>query len=287
MHPLTPNPPGTLYLVATPIGNLEDITLRALRVLSQVDLVASEDTRRTRQLLTHYRLHKPLVSFHEHNEARRTPELLERLTRGECVALVSDAGTPLISDPGQRLVQACRAQGIPVVPIPGPSAPVAALVASGLDTTEFLFIGFLPARARQRQQRLQALLREPRTVICFEAPHRLQATLRELATLAGERRAVIARELTKLHEEFVIGTVRELADRFAQQPPRGEVTLLLEGAPKETPLPSASPRLLERARQLMEEHGLDWKAALKVAAREQGLSRREAYRLWVHERHKA
>jgi len=219
---------GTLYLVATPIGNLEDITLRALRILREVDLIACEDTRHTQKLLHHYEIRKALVSYHEHNERQRAPELVARLERGENVALVSDAGTPIVSDPGHRLVALAIESGIPVVPVPGASALLAALAASGFPTDEFLFVGFLPARAGERRRALERLAGEPRTLVFFEAPHRLRASLEAALGVLGDRRAVIARELTKVHEEFHRGALRELLESLPE--PRGEMTVLIAAA---------------------------------------------------------
>src|SRR5438445_13282079 len=199
---------GCLYLVGTPIGNLEDITLRALRILKEVDQIACEDTRHTQKLLTHYAIRKPLVSYHEHNELTRAPELVIELEQGARIALVSDAGTPLVSDPGHRLVTLCLRHHVPVVPVPGPSAIVAALAASGLPTDEFLFAGFLPSRAADRREALRRLGAEPRTVVVFEAPHRLGDALRDARELLGDRKACLAREITKVHEEFILNAVR-------------------------------------------------------------------------------
>ena len=272
------SPTGCLYLVATPIGNLEDITLRALRVLKEADLIACEDTRQTQKLLQHYDVHKELVSYHEHNELTRAPELVIQLEEGAQVALVSDAGMPVVSDPGHRLVVLCLRHHIPVVPIPGPSAFVAALAASGLPTEEFLFVGFLPSRAGARRKKLEALRTEPRALVFYEAPHRLAETLADAAELLGSRQAVVAREVTKIHEEFLRGSLAELGDAARVREPRGEITLLIgpaeEGAPQE--LPDVS--LKQRVQQLEAESGLDRKAALKQAARERGLGKREAYK---------
>src|SRR5690242_14159872 len=204
--------PGTLYLIATPIGNLEDITLRALRVLKEVSILACEDTRQTNKLLQHFQIDVPTISYHEHNERERTEQLLERLAAGESIGLVSDAGTPAISDPGFILVREAIAKGIPVVPIPGASALLSALVGSGLPTEEFLFIGFLPARSGQRRKRLTELATIRSTLVCYESPHRITETLAEAFEILGPRRAVIARELTKLHEQFHRGTLEELQE---------------------------------------------------------------------------
>lgn len=268
---------GRLYLVATPIGNLEDITLRALRVLGEADLVACEDTRQTRKLFDRHGIDRPTVSYHEHNERERAPELVERMERGATVVLVSDAGMPLVSDPGRHLVGLCLESRIPVIPIPGPSALVAALAASGLDTGEFLFAGFLPARAGERARKLRALAAEPRTMVFYEAPHRLAATLRDALEILGDRRAVVARELTKIHEEFRRGRLSELAAHFESSEPRGEITLLVAPADAQAAPVPAGVSLAARVAELQKQ-GLDRKAALKQAAREMGLPKREAYR---------
>ena len=278
------SPTGCLYLVATPIGNLEDITLRALRVLKEADLIACEDTRQTQKLLQHYAIHKELVSYHEHNELTRAPELVIQLEEGAQVALVSDAGTPVVSDPGHRLVVLCLRHHIPVVPIPGPSAFVAALAASGLPTEEFLFVGFLPPRAGARRKKLDALKSEPRALVLYEAPHRLAETLADAAEILGSRHAVVAREVTKIHEEFLRGSLAELRDAARKRAPRGEITLLI-GPPVEgeqQAVPAVS--LKQRVEQLESESGLDRKAALKQAARERGLGKREAYKQLLLER---
>ncbi len=276
--------PGTLYIVSTPIGNLEDITLRALRVLKEADLVACEDTRQTRKLLQHYGISKELISYHAHNELTRAPELIIQLEQGARVALVSDAGTPVVSDPGHRLVVLSLRHHIPVVPIPGPSAFVAALAASGLPTEEFLFVGFLPSRAGARQRKLEELKSEPRTLVLYEAPHRLEEALSDAAEILGARPGVVAREVTKIHEEFLRGSLGELRDAARARTPRGEITLLI-GPPGEGEtrlVPAVS--LKERVAQLEMEAGIDRKAALKQAARERGLGKREAYKQLLLER---
>jgi 16S rRNA (cytidine1402-2'-O)-methyltransferase len=275
---------GCLYLVATPIGNLEDITLRAIRILKEADLIACEDTRQTQKLLQHYDIHKELVSYHAHNELTRAPELLIELEQGAKAALVSDAGTPVISDPGHRLVTLCLRHHIPVIPVPGPSAFIAALAGSGLPTEEFLFVGFLPSRAGARRKALDALKAEPRTIVLYEAPHRLVETLADAADILGARPAVVAREITKIHEEFLRGNLTELSDAARKRAPRGEITLLI--GPAET-LPQTvdlKVSLKRRVDQLKAEFGLDRKAALKQAARERGLTKREAYKQLLLER---
>ncbi|MBI1357170.1 MAG: 16S rRNA (cytidine(1402)-2'-O)-methyltransferase [Acidobacteria bacterium] len=269
---------GALYLVATPIGNLEDITLRALRVLRECDLIACEDTRRTRQLLTHFEIHgKPLVSYHEHNEAERAAELVERVRGGAKVALASDAGTPAVSDPGYRVVQAAVAAGLEVVPIPGPVAAVTALAASGLPTDAFCFRGFPPAKQGQRRSLFESCRDEPATLVFYEAPHRIVASLRDLLATLGDRPVAVARELTKLHEEFLRGSASEvLATLEARDRVKGEIVLLVGRGEAS----AAAPELpLEQRVQELIDGGASHMDALKQAARERGLSKREAYRL--------
>lgn len=272
---------GCLYLVATPIGNLEDITLRALRILKEADVIACEDTRQTLKLLSHFEIRKPMESYHEHNEMTRAPELVLRMEGGARVALVSDAGTPVISDPGHRLISLCLRHHIRVIPIPGPSAMIAALAACGLPIDEFIFAGFLPARATERRRRLQTLASEPRSLVLYEAPHRLFAALTDILDALGDREAVIARELTKVHEEFVRGRISELMRVFSDKEPRGEITLVIgpaSEAAKSRSGPGDTQPLAQRVRELEKSHELDRKAALKQAAKELGISKREAYK---------
>ena len=286
-------PAGTLYIVATPIGNLEDITQRALRVLGEVDLVACEDTRRTRVLLNHFGIKTKTISYHEHNERERAAEICKLLASGKNVALVSDAGTPLINDPGFRVANAAIELNLPVVPVPGPTAFVSALVASGLPSDQFFFAGFLPARANARRAKLEELRAIPATLVFYEAPHRINATLKDALEVLGNRPAAVARELTKIHEEIARGTLRELAQRFgAGSPARGEMVLVVSGAgadessanqPGETG--PSSQMLIERVSEL-EREGLDAKAALKKAARELGMKRAEAYRLLIAQKNR-
>ena len=278
--------PGTLYLVATPIGNLADITHRALQVLRDVDLIACEDTRHTRKLLQHYSIDTKTVSYHEHNEQQRTSELIELLKQGSSVAVVSDAGTPAISDPGFRLVRAAIQTGINVVPVPGPSALVSALIAAGLPTDEFFFGGFLPPKSTARRARLSELRSVPGTLIFYEAPHRLAASLKDAYEILGEREAVIARELTKLHEEIRRGRLSELSKHYStDEQPRGEIVLLIDRTVLDQ-TNVAQPRQTSVAAlvEQFEADGLDHRAALKKAARELQLSRAEAYRRLVAER---
>jgi 16S rRNA (cytidine1402-2'-O)-methyltransferase len=275
---------GCLYVVATPIGNLEDISLRALRVLKEADLIACEDTRQTMKLLTHFEIEKRLISYHEHNEMMRAPEIVIELEQGAKVALVSDAGTPAISDPGHRLVSLCVRHGIRVVPIPGATAFVAALAASGMPIDEFAFVGFLPSRAAERRKALTKLAAEPRIITIYEAPHRVLEMLEDAIEILGNRPAVIAREVTKLHEEFLRGRFSDLIDAMRKKMPRGEFTILIgprDGAEIQTAGATASENTMPLARRVEDiilERGVDRKTALKQAARERGLTRREAYK---------
>jgi 16S rRNA (cytidine1402-2'-O)-methyltransferase len=270
---------GYLYLVGTPIGNLEDITLRALRILKEVDQIACEDTRHTQKLLSHYDIHKPLISYHEHNELTRAPELVVSLEQGAKIALVSDAGMPLVSDPGHRLVTLCLRHHIPVVPIPGPSALLASLSASGLPNEEFLFVGFLPARSGERRRALERLRIEDRTIILYEAPHRVAECIADAREVLGNRSACLAREVTKLHEEFRRGKLSELSTSLGERPARGEITLLIgPEAPADARTHANSTQsLADRVEELIRQAKLDRKEALKLAAKERGLTRRAAY----------
>ena len=271
---------GCLYLVATPIGNLEDITLRALRILKEVDQIACEDTRHSLKLLNHYDIRKPLISYHEHNEMTRAPELVLAMENGASIALVSDAGMPLVSDPGHRLVTLAIRHRIPVVPIPGPAALLAALSASGLPSEEFLFVGFLPARSGERRRALEHLRIEERTMIFYEAPHRIADTVADALAILGNRPACLAREVTKLHEEFRRGKLFDLVQSLGDRPAKGEITLLI--GPPEPAEPGAhvntSQSLAARVEELIHQAKLDRKEALKLAAKERGITRRDAYR---------
>ena len=267
---------GTLYLVATPIGNLEDITLRALRVLREVGLIACEDTRHTRKLLDHYGIHKPTLSYHEHNEAERSVELLEKLRQGTSVALVSDAGTPLVSDPGYRLVTKAIESGIPIDPLPGASAILAALTASGLPTDAFLFGGYLPARQGPRRKLLAKLQEEPATLVFYEAPHRILEALDDIAAVLGARPVVVAREMTKVHQEFLRGTAASVRESLGKRSAlRGEITLLV-GRGAAAPPSDQTP--LREAVEAAVRTGLGRMEAVKAVARRRGLSKREVYR---------
>lgn len=266
--------PGTLYLVGTPIGNLGDMTLRAIETLKSVDVIAAEDTRNSQKLLNHLGITKPLVSYHEHNERSSGGRLIERLQAGESVALVSDAGMPGISDPGEVIVKAAIEAGVPVVPIPGPSAFVAALVGSGLGTERFVFEGFLPREPKLRRRRLRELVGEARTLVFYEAPHRLTDTLADMRGVFGDdRRGVVARELTKLYEEFQRGTLAELEAHFGVNEPRGEIVLLVEGGTGEVVVEGNWREVL--AAELAA--GTKATEAAKAVSKKFGVSRQEVY----------
>jgi len=270
--------PGTLYVVATPIGNLEDISYRAVRVLKEADLIACEDTRHTAKLLQHYGIDKPTVSYHEHNEAARAEELVTKLEQGLNVAQVSDAGMPGISDPGYRVIHLAIERVIQVVPIPGPSAVVAALAASGLPTDSFQFLGFLPARTGERRTLLESVGNAQQTTVVYEAPHRIAETMKDIVELLGaERPVVVARELTKVHEEFIRGSAAEVLQRVQQHELKGEMTLLIGTGAGAAPTAGAKD-IGRRLAEIMQEQKLDENAALKVVAKEQGISKSEAYR---------
>jgi 16S rRNA (cytidine1402-2'-O)-methyltransferase len=272
--------PG-LYLISTPIGNLEDITLRAIRVLKQADLIACEDTRQTLKLLNRYGINTPTISYHEHNEAARAAELVEKLAQGSRIAVVTDAGTPGISDPGFRLVSLAIERGLPVVPIPGPAAFVSALVGAGLPVESFSFRGFLSPKTGARRRELEQVRNSMQTEVFYEAPHRIAATLEDaLAVLGPQRRIVVARELTKIHEEFLRGTTAQVLDVVnSRGEMKGEIVLMIGPAEAgKNAAPTISIR--DRVEQLMREENLDEKSALKKAARERDISKSEAYREW-------
>lgn len=273
-----------LYLVATPIGNLEDITLRALRVLREVDLIACEDTRHTRRLLDHFGISKPTVSYHEHNEQTRAPELVARLLGGAAIALVTDAGTPGISDPAYRVVTAAIENGVTIVPLPGATALIAGLIASGLPTEAFFFAGFLPPKKQARRARLEELQTQRATLIFYEAPHRIRDTLTDVLEVLGNRPAALARELTKLHEQFIRGTVEQISAHFAAHEPRGEMVLVIAGNAADNLEPLATGSINEQLEGLMRDAGLSRNEAIKQAARSRGLSKRAAYQLMLAEK---
>lgn len=271
--------PGTLYLVATPIGNLQDITLRALETLRSVDLIACEDTRHTRNLLNHFRISNKTVSYHEHNEQERSEELADRLILGESVAIVSDAGTPGICDPGFRIVQRAIEIGASVVPIPGAAAFVNAVVASGIATDSLFFSGFLPAKKGERRKRLEEVRDIPATLVFYEAPHRLARSLTDCYEVLGDRQASVARELTKLHEEIVRGDLSELVQKYSKEKVKGEIVLVIERGKGDASRRETSNTTLAERISRLESEGLDPKSALKKAAKEFGMSKSEAYRL--------
>lgn len=266
----------TLYLVATPIGNLEDVTLRALRILGEVGLVAAEDTRKTRRLFARYNIKTPLTSYHEHSTEATLHYLLDKLKEVD-VALVSEAGVPGISDPGYRLVTAAIEQGIPVVAIPGPSVVLTALAVSGLPTNRFLYLGFLPRRQSERRLLLASIVDERGTIVAFESPHRLRAALSDIATVLGDRRLAVCREMTKLYEEVFRGTAGAALEHF--QEPRGEFTLVIEGARQERP--AASPEETQGRLHQLYEKGIPAKEAIAQVVKEMGLPKREVYKAWL------
>lgn len=266
---------GILYLIATPIGNLEDITYRAARILSEVATIACEDTRESHKLLEHLGIHKPLISCHEHNERSRAEEIVAKLLYGEDIAIISDAGSPLVSDPGYRLVEAALEAGVTVVPIPGPSALITALMAAGLATDAFYFGGFLPPKATQRRKVLESLAELEATLIFYESPHRILESLSDVAEALGGRRTVVARELTKMHEEFLRGTASTIAETLASRPSvKGEITLLIAKADVQAedtvPIPEAVAELVAAGVPRMD--------AMKAVARRRGISKREVYK---------
>ena len=271
---------GKLYLVATPIGNLEDITLRALRILKEVDTILAEDTRKTLKLLNHFEIQKPLISFYRHNEGVKVNHIINMLNDGKVLALVSDAGTPAISDPGEDLVRACIENEIEIIPIPGAVAFVQGLIASGFDTTKFAFEGFLSINKRCRKERLEFLKSETRTTLFYEAPHKLKRTLEDLReTFGGDRRVVLAREITKIHEEFLRFTLDEANEYYNDENIKGEFVIVLEGKEKEEELPSE-----ERVEELMKKYilqGVDKKEAMKLVAKEKGITKSEVYKTWL------
>lgn len=270
---------GTLYLCATPIGNLEDMTFRAVRILGEVGLIAAEDTRHTRKLLTHFDIHTPLTSYHEHNKFEKGPELIAMLLDGRNIAVVSDAGLPGIADPGSHLVELAIAEGITVTPLPGANAALAALICSGIDTTRFAFIGFLPKTTKKRRSVLESLVKEQSTLLFYESPHRLKVTLKELLeTFGGARKVAVARELTKKFEEFTRGTLESAAVYFQENQPRGEFCIVVAGctAGEEELMVEVALPPVALVAQLMQE-GIEKKAAIKKAALALKISKRDVY----------
>lgn len=271
------NKQGTLFLVGTPIGNLKDITLRALDILQEVDLIAAEDTRQTQKLLNHYNIHKPVTSYYEHNKITKGPFLIAELSQGKNIALVSDAGMPGISDPGDDLVQECISQKIPLTVVPGPSAVLTALVASGLDCSGFVFAGFFPRSKKEKKRLLEELEHEKKTVIFYESPYRLQQTLAELLQTWGDRRCCVARELTKVFEEYRRGSLGELCAYYGSNPVKGEITLLIEGAQVQKEKNNCTSAEIEDCYKGLMCQGFSKKEALKEAARLLKISKREIY----------
>lgn len=274
--------PGTLYLVATPIGNLQDMTFRAVETLKTVGVIACEDTRHTRKLLNHFEITNKLISYHEHNEAERADELIELLLNGTSVAVVSDAGTPGISDPSFRVVRRAIEEGVPVVPIPGAVAFVNAVIASGLPTDAVFYGGFLPSKKSERRRRLEETAEIPATLVFYESPRRIAATLVDCLEILGDRQAAVAREITKLHEQFERGSLSELREQFSSATFKGEFVLIIDRGNAAATGRTAS-SLTDRLAELIAE-GIDQKAALKIAAKEFGLSKSEAYRIFQAEK---
>lgn len=270
---------GKLYIVATPIGNLEDITLRAIRILKSVDLIAAEDTRHTLKLLNHLEISKPLISNHRHNEDMKTDRLIEKLLEGQDIALVSDAGTPGICDPGEVVIKQCIERGINVIPIPGACAMINALIASGIDTKEFTFLGFLPLNKKLRKEKLHKVETSRETVILYEAPHKLMSTLKDLEEILEDRQIVLARELTKIHEEFIRGNVGELLEKAENL--KGEIVLIIEGNKKGDIKRNFENLSLEEHYQLYEKQGLDKKEIIKKIAKDRKLSKNEVYQKFI------
>jgi 16S rRNA (cytidine1402-2'-O)-methyltransferase len=269
--------PGTLYVVATPIGNLEDITYRAVRVLKEANLIACEDTRHTAKLLAHYGIDKPTISYHEHNEVARAEELVAKLEQGVNIAQVSDAGMPGISDPGYRVIKLAIERGIRVVPVPGASATIAALAASGLPTDSFQFLGFLAARSGERRTMLESLRNAQQTTVVYEAPHRIAETMQDIVELLGaERPIVLARELTKVHEEFMRGSAADVLEQLQRREVKGEMTLVIGKSAGSAVVTKKD--IASRVEEIMREGSVDENTALKVVAKELGVSKSEAYR---------
>ena len=273
---------GTLYLVATPIGNLEDITFRAIRILKEVDLIAAEDTRQTLKLLNHYEINKPLISYHRHNEEVKQEVLIQKLKEGQNIALVSDAGTPVISDPGEVIVKEALKENIKVIPIPGACALINAVIASGLDTKEFSFFGFLSLNKKLRKEKLQEIKKENKTIILYEAPHKLTSTLKDLSEILENRKIVVARELTKIHEEFLSGTASEILENYKE--PKGEHIILIEGSniKEETEEQKTIKEMtIEEHYKYYEKQGFTKNEIIKKIAKDKGVNKNEIYQLFI------
>jgi len=271
---------GKLYIVATPIGNLEDITLRALRILKEVDLIAAEDTRQTLKLLNHFEIAKPLISYHRHNEEIKSDILIEKLKNGENIALVSDAGTPGICDPGEEVVKKAIEEEIEVIPIPGACAMINALIASGIDTKEFNFLGFLPLNKKLRKEKLEEIKKSEKTIIIYEAPHKMKSTLTDLKDILENRKIVLAREITKIHEEFIRKNIEELLKEIDNL--KGEMILIIEGAPKDTTVENELNNLsLEEHYKFYEKQGLEKKEIIKKIAKDRNVNKNEIYMKFI------
>ncbi len=273
---------GILYLVATPIGNLEDITFRAINILKEVDLIAAEDTRHTLKLLNHYEISKPLISYHRHNEEIKVDGLIEKLKEGQNIAVVSDAGTPAICDPGEVIVKEALKENIKVVPIPGACAFVNALVASGLDTKEFVFYGFLSINKKLRKEKLEQIKKENKTIILYEAPHKLKNTLEDLEEILEDRKIVIARELTKIHEEFIKGTAKEILEKYTE--PKGEHIILIEANPikqEDEEKSKINNMTIEEHYKYYEKQGFSKNEIIKKIAKDKGVTKNEIYKLFI------
>ena len=272
---------GNLYIIATPIGNLEDITLRAIRILKEVDLIAAEDTRHTLKLLNHLEISKPLISYHRHNEEIRTEELIKVLKTGKNIGLVSDAGTPGICDPGEEIIKKCIEESIKVVPIPGACAMINALITSGISTKEFIFLGFLPLNKKSRKEKLEEIKNANKTIILYEAPHKLKNTLNDLSDILQSREVVLARELTKIHEEYIRGTVKELMEKTDNL--KGEMILIIEKNNKdnEEELNSLNNLTLEEHYNFYEKRGLNKKEIIKKIAKDRNVSKNEIYQYFI------
>lgn len=271
---------GTLYIVATPIGNLEDITLRALRILKEVDLIAAEDTRQTLKLLNHFEISKPLISYHRHNEEVKSEMLIQKLENGENIALVSDAGTPGICDPGEEVIKKAIEEGINVIPIPGACAMINALIASGIDTKEFIFLGFLPLNKKTRIEKLKEIEESEKTIIIYEAPHKMKNTLKELSEILKDRKIVLARELTKIHEEFIREDINSLMEKIENL--KGEMILIIEGKKKENKIENELNNLsLEEHYKYYEKQGFDKKDIIKKIAKDRNVNKNEIYMKFI------
>ena len=273
---------GELYVVATPIGNLDDITLRAIKILKEVDVIIAEDTRHTLKLLNHLNISKPLVSYHRHNEEQRKEMIIDKLKNGENIAIVSDAGTPGICDPGEVLIHKCIKENIKVVPIPGACAMINALIASGISTKEFTFLGFLPLNKKLRKEKLEYIKNETKTVIIYEAPHKLKSTLEDLKEILEKRKVVIARELTKIHEEFIRGTIDEILEKADSL--KGEIVLIIEGNKESNHHDNKNKFIemsLEKHYEYYEKQGFSKKEIIKKIAKDRGLAKNEVYQHFI------